>query len=57
MAQLSASGCEDPLSGLATLPYLSTRLGEVYREAAHRGTSPADTHRLVVVSLPRRPDP
>jgi hypothetical protein len=57
MAQLSASGCEDPLSGLATLPYLSTRLGEVYREAAHQGTSPADTHRLLVVNLPRRPDP
>jgi hypothetical protein len=57
MAQLSARGCEDPLSGLATLPYLSTRLGEVYREAARQGTSPADTHRLLVVSLPRPPDP
>jgi hypothetical protein len=57
MAQLSASGCEDPLSGLATVPYLRTRLGELYREAAQRGTSPADTHRLLVVSLPRPPDP
>ncbi|HEX2821086.1 MAG TPA: hypothetical protein VHO07_13105 [Streptosporangiaceae bacterium] len=57
MAQLSASGCEDPLSGLATVPYLRTRLGELYREAAQRGTSPADTHRLLVVSLPRPPRP
>ncbi len=57
MAQLSASGCEDPLSGLATLPYLRTRLGEVYREAAQRGTSPADTHRLLVISLPRLHNP
>ncbi len=57
MAQLSLGGCEDPLSGLATVPYLRTRLAEVYREAAQRGSSPADTHRLLVVNLPRRPDP
>jgi hypothetical protein len=55
--QLARDGCEDPLSGLATLPYLRTRLAEVYREAEHGGTSPADTHRLLVVRLPRRPDP
>jgi hypothetical protein len=57
MAQLSRGGCEDPLSGLATVPYLRTRLAEVYREAGQRGRSPASTHRLLVVSLPRRPDP
>ena len=57
LAQLTQGGCEDPLSGLATLPYLRTRLAEVYREAEHVGTSPADTHRLLVVGLPRRPDP
>jgi hypothetical protein len=56
-AQLARDGCEDPLSGLATLPYLRTRLAEVYREAEQGGTSPADTHRLLVVRLPRRPDP
>ncbi len=56
-AQPARDGCEDPLSGLATLPYLRTRLAEVYREAEHGGTSPADTHRLLVVRLPRRPDP
>ena len=29
----------------------------MYREAEHGGTSPAETHRLLVVGLPRRPDP
>ncbi len=57
LAQLVQGGCEDPLSGLATLPYLRTRLAEVYREAEQAGTSPADTHRLLVVGLPGRPDP
>ncbi len=57
LARLAQGGCEDPLSGLATLPYLRTRLAEVYREAEDDGTSPADTHRLLVVGLPRRPDP
>jgi hypothetical protein len=55
--QLAQGGCEDPLSGLATVAYLRTRLAEVYREAEHGGTSPADTHRLLVVRLPGRPDP
>jgi hypothetical protein len=49
--------CEDPLTGLASLPYLRTRLAELYREADQLGTSPACTHRLVVVTLSRRPDP
>ena len=55
--QLAQDGCEDPLSGLATVPYLRTRLAEVYREAGQDGNSPADTHRLLVVGLPCRPDP
>jgi hypothetical protein len=57
VSQFARSGCEDPLSGMAALPYLRTRLAEVYREAEQRGTSPAETHRLLVVGLPRRPDP
>ena len=57
MAQFSRGDCEDPLSGLATLPYLRTRLAEVYREAAQAGTSPSGTHRLLLVRLPSRPDP
>ena len=57
VSQFAHVGCEDPLSGLVTLSYLRTRLAEVYREAEQGGTSPADTHRLLVVGLPRRPDP
>jgi hypothetical protein len=57
VSQFARGGCEDPLSGMATLPYLRSRLAEVYREAEQRGTSPAETHRLLVVGLPRRPDP
>jgi hypothetical protein len=57
MAQLADGNCDDPLTGLATVAYLRTRLGEVYREAADLGTSAAQSHRLVVVSQPSRPDP
>jgi hypothetical protein len=57
VSQFAHGGCEDPLSGLVTLSYLRTRLAEVYREAEQGGTSPAETHRLLVVGLPRRPDP
>jgi len=49
--------CEDPLTGLSTLPYLRTRLAEVYREAEQAGARPDSTHHLVVVSLPRPSDP
>jgi len=49
--------CEDPLSGLATLAHLRTRLAELYLEAERGGASPADTHRLLVVALPSRPGP
>ena len=56
LARYWQGGCEDPLTGLATVPYLRTRLTEVYREAGQLGTSPAATHRLVVVRLSPRPD-
>lgn len=56
LARHSQGGCEDPLTGLATVPYLRTRLTEVYREAGQDGTSPAATHRLVVIRLSPRPD-
>lgn len=41
--------CEDPLTGLATLPYLRTRIVEEYREAARDGESIAQRSALVVV--------
>jgi hypothetical protein len=57
LARMSDATCEDPLTGLATVPYLRTRLGEVYREAQQAGRSAADTHRLLVADLPHRLDP
>jgi len=54
---MSDATCEDPLTGLATLPYLRTRLGEVYREARHAGRCVADTHRLLLAELRHRLDP
>jgi hypothetical protein len=46
--------CEDPLTGLASMAHVRTRLSEVYRGSEHRGTSAATTHALVVADLPRR---
>jgi hypothetical protein len=57
LARMSEGTCEDPLTGLATMPYLRTRLGEVYREARQAGSCAADSHRLLVADLPHRLDP
>jgi hypothetical protein len=57
LARHAQGRCEDPLTGLATLAYLRTRLSEVYREADQAGNSPARTYRLVVVELPGLADP
>lgn len=57
LASMSQATCEDPLTGLATLPYLRTRLGEVYREARQAGGCAADTHRLLVAEPPGQLDP
>jgi len=43
--------CEDPLTGLASLPHLRTRLAELYREAERTGRSLRTTHALVVVDV------
>lgn len=45
--------CEDPLTSLATLPHVRSRLAEIYRRADREGTHVADTTALVVVELPR----
>ena len=46
--------CEDPLTGLASLPHLRSRLVEIYREAEREGGSVNRTHALVVVDGGRR---
>jgi hypothetical protein len=43
--------CEDPLTGLSSVPHLRTRLTEVYREAERRGDSVRHTHALLVTEL------
>lgn len=44
-------GCEDPLTGLATMPYLRARVVEEYREAARDGALVARRAALVVVEI------
>ena len=49
LTYLHSLSCEDPLTGLASMPHLRSRLGELYREAEVRGSCVSDTHALVVV--------
>jgi GGDEF domain-containing protein len=43
--------CEDPLTGLASLAHVRTRLAEVYREAELSDVAVRGSHALVVVEL------
>jgi len=45
------SACIDPMTELATLPYLFTRLGELYASASARGVAVGDEHAFVVVQV------
>jgi GGDEF domain-containing protein len=47
--------CEDPLTGLASLPHLNTRLAEVYREAERSGEPASRSHALVVADVKGAP--
>jgi hypothetical protein len=49
------TSCEDPLTSLATVPHVRSRLAEIYRGAQRHDRRAADTHVLVVVELPRSP--
>ncbi len=48
---IHAVSCEDPLTGLASLPHLRTRLAEVYREAERSARCVKDSHALFVVEV------
>lgn len=50
--ELAETAAVDPLSGLASVRYLRTRLAEVYRGARARGTRVGDEHALVTATLP-----
>ncbi|MDQ3615832.1 MAG: hypothetical protein M3393_04250 [Actinomycetota bacterium] len=43
--------CEDPLTGLASLAHVRTRLAELYRHAEQAGTWLQSSHALVVVEV------
>jgi hypothetical protein len=53
LGYLHQLSCEDPLTGLVSLAHLQARVTEVYRGAEQEGTSPAQSHALVLVDLPR----
>jgi hypothetical protein len=50
--------CDDPLTGLSSLPHLRSQLGALYREAERSGQSVPQTRGLVVVEvIERAPGP
>ncbi|MDD7935574.1 GGDEF domain-containing protein [Actinomycetospora straminea] len=48
---IAETAAVDPLSGLASVRYLRTRLAEVYRAARAHGRAAGDEHALVVLTL------
>ena len=48
---LHGLSCEDPLTGLASLAHVRSRLDEIYREAERRGYEVVTTYALVIVEL------
>ena len=43
--------CEDPLTGLASLAHIRTRLSEIYRDSELTDSDVSSTHALVIVEL------
>jgi hypothetical protein len=52
LGYLHRLSCEDPLSGLASMAHLRSRLAELYRGQLGDGAAIRDTHALVVVEVP-----
>ena len=48
---LHQQSCEDPLTGLASLAHVRTRLAELYRHAEQAGTSVSVNEALVIIEL------
>lgn len=51
LGYLHAQPCEDPLTGLASMAHLRSRLQEIYREGERVGVSAASSHALTVVDI------
>lgn len=47
--------CEDPLTGLASLPHLRSRVAELYRDEVAGGSAVCDHQVLVVLETPQPP--
>jgi hypothetical protein len=54
LGYVNGLSCEDPLTGLASLAHLRSRVADLYRGAAD--TEVRDSHALVVVAAPPWPD-
>lgn len=52
LAYLHQLSCEDPLTGLASLAHVRSRLSELYRGQLGRNPGVEETHALVVADLP-----
>jgi hypothetical protein len=48
---LHALSCEDPLTGLATLAHVRTRVAELYREAERSGRPVSTSHAILAVEI------
>lgn len=55
LAYLHGLSCEDPLTGLASLAHLRSRVADAYREQRVNGTPVPQSHALVVVASPPWP--
>lgn len=53
---LHGQSCDDPLTGLASLSHLRSRLAEIYRKAEQLNLNVADTYAIVVVESPEPPE-
>jgi hypothetical protein len=55
LTYLHSLSCDDPLTGLSSMPHLRSRLNEIYREAELTGRTVSASHALVVVEAPAPP--
>ncbi|WP_110241906.1 hypothetical protein [Nocardioides gilvus] len=51
LSHVNQLSCEDPLTGLASLPHVRTIVAGLYRAEMRGGAHPRDSHALVVVDL------
>ena len=55
LSHVNQLSCDDPLTGLASLPHVRTLVAGLYRAQRRGAAHPRDSHALVVVDLVARP--